>query len=320
MRIFTYLILLLSLIAAQAALAQENFGEFRDALKGVFIDAKPRPLFKLAAEFRFLDPNGLLWSVPPDKEVDGASIPQAFWSFIGGPFEGAYIKASVIHDYYCDEKIRTEHDTHRNFYYGMRAAGVEDWKAKFMYWAVATFGPKWKLEKRVVQNLTCSKLGDKINCSQVPIIKVVATSQSMIDLDDPDTLAVALSKASTVARTLKTTNGEVLDISAKGQVAASLDGIASNANRYQAIFLARGYIKSPAQLGVLSKWNAAGLDQVKPWGNGKLPIYNESIILKPQSIEMIQSGKDYKLDANSKDLLRDQIDLKSLEVESIHLR
>jgi hypothetical protein len=142
MRVVVCLALLAGLTPSQSSFSQEFFGEFRDALKGEFVDAKPRPKFKLASEFRFADPNGLLWSVPPDKEVDGASIPQLFWSFIGGPFEGAYIKASVIHDHYCDVKIRTEHDTHRNFYYGMRASGVEEWKAKFMYWAVATFGPK----------------------------------------------------------------------------------------------------------------------------------------------------------------------------------
>jgi hypothetical protein len=49
-----------------------------------------------------------MWTVQPHKEVDGASIPQAFWSIIGGPFEGFYIKASVVHDHYCEVKTRTE--------------------------------------------------------------------------------------------------------------------------------------------------------------------------------------------------------------------
>jgi uncharacterized protein DUF1353 len=318
MRVVALLALLASLLASEPVLSQEYFGEFRDVLKGEFVDAKPRPKFKLASEFRFADPNGLLWSVPPTTEVDGASIPQAFWSFIGGPFEGDYIKASVIHDYYCDEKTRTEHDTHRNFYYGMRTAGVEEWKAKFMYWAVATFGPKWTLVKRVVQNLKCATVGGKLTCSQVPEVKEVITLVPGVDLDDPDTLAAALSKASTVARSLKTTDGKVLDVSETQQVAANLEDISSNASMYRMVLTARAFTKNPSQLGVLAQWNAAGLEQVAPWENKKLPTFSDAIILKPSSVEAIESGKSFKLDRSSVDLLRDRINFKALEMKSIH--
>lgn len=317
MRISTFILLLLSLAVGQTATAEEHFGEFRDALKGEFIDAKPRPRFKLAAQFRFIDPNGLLWSVPPQKEVDGASIPQAFWSFIGGPFEGAYIKASVIHDYYCDEKIRTAHDTHRSFYYGMRASGVEEWKAKFMYWAVETFGPNWKLDKRVRLNLRCRSSDVAINCRQEPEVKVEPVSLRGVDLGDPEILAAAFSKASAVARSLKTTNGMVLDVSSSGQVAASLDDIASSADGYRAIFMKDDYMSTPAQLGVLSKWDMSGIDQVRPWDNNRIPEYNEAITLEPSSIEQVQSGEHFKLDANSKVLLKDQLNMKTLNMDAI---
>lgn len=320
MRILAFLLVLVGLSASPAMAAPEFFGEFRDPLEGRFVDAQPRPMFKLAAQFRFVDPNGLLWIVPPGKEVDGASIPQAFWSFIGGPFEGAYIKASVIHDHYCNEKSRTEHDTHRNFYYGMRANGVEEWKAKFMYWAVATFGPKWKLDKRVAQNLKCNPMGDKIFCTGLPEVKLTISSLPTIDLNDPDTLALALSKASTVARSLKTSNGKVLDISASGQVGASLDDIAKNADQYRSVFSTRDYGKSAAKLGVLSQWNVSGLDQVKAWDNSEMPRYNAAVVLTPDTVKKVQSGKYFKLDANSGALLGDQLDLKSLEIKSEHSR
>jgi Protein of unknown function (DUF1353) len=129
------------------AQTDEYFGDFLDKLRGVFnVEAMPRPMFKLESDFRFKDPNGLLWLAPAGEEVDGASIPQPFWSFIGGPFEGAYINASVIHDHYCKTKERTEHDTHRNFYYGMRTSGVPDWKAKLMHWQWLRTGRRgnWK--------------------------------------------------------------------------------------------------------------------------------------------------------------------------------
>src|SRR5690242_3570669 len=53
---------------------------------------------RLIEPFEYIGPDGRRWPVPAGTVVDGASIPQAFWSIIGGPFEGAYRPASVIHD------------------------------------------------------------------------------------------------------------------------------------------------------------------------------------------------------------------------------
>jgi hypothetical protein len=315
-RLCRWSVLLLCIACAQQALAQEYFGKFRDALKGEFIDATPRPKFKLLNDFRYEDPNGLLWSVPSKKEVDGASIPQAFWSFIGGPFEGNYIRASVIHDYYCDIKTRTQHDTHRNFYYGMRAAGVDLWQAKFMYWAVATFGPKWTLTQRVEQDLVCRTVDNQLACSQVPVLKKQLVSLPDVDLSDPDILAAALSKASTVARSLKTSNGAVLDVSAKGPVPANLSDIAKSAEQYRAVFSTKAFIKNPAQLGVLSQWNAAGLEQVQPWENNRVPNYNEAVELRSNAVRQIESGSSFKLTPNTDARLRDRINYRALEMKS----
>lgn len=90
------------LVGCGVAKAQgaEFFGTFSSGPAGQFIDAGQRPLFELSSEFSFDDPNGLKWKVPKGTKVDGASIPQALRSIIGGPFEGAYLKASVIHDYF----------------------------------------------------------------------------------------------------------------------------------------------------------------------------------------------------------------------------
>ena len=294
----------------------EYFGKFQDRLKGEFIDSRPRPKFRLSSRFRFKDPNGLLWRVPAKKEVDGASIPQAFWSFIGGPFDGDYIKASVIHDHYCDEKSRTEHDTHRNFYYGMRASGVAAWKAKLMYWAVATFGPKWVITLRVVQNTKSRNVGGKLKYTQVPEVRETVIELPTVDLGDPEILAAALSKASAVARSLKTTDGKILDISATGPITGELESIAECATHYRSLFADTNFLRTPAELGVLSQWNAAGLDQVNVWENNKLPSYRGATTLKPGSIEMIERGKHFKLNSGSKGLLQDQIKIKSLGVKS----
>src|SRR5947209_4848318 len=49
-------------------------------------------------ELRYTDPYGAVWIAPAGSHVDGASIPRAFWGIIGGPFEGKYRNASVLHD------------------------------------------------------------------------------------------------------------------------------------------------------------------------------------------------------------------------------
>lgn len=315
------LIILLSTTLATSAAAAENeyFGEFLDTLRGVFLtDAKPRPKFKLESEFRFKDPNGLLWVTPALNEVDGASIPQAFWSVIGGPFEGEYINASVIHDYYCKVKTRTAHDTHRAFYYGMRASKVADWKAKFMYWAVATFGPDWTLEKRVVFKSHCSKERAKTVCSQVPEFDNGLALRATADLEDPEVLAAALSKAESVARSLKTSNGQFLDVSSSGQIVASLDNIARSSNTYRTVFIAKSFITDPSKLGVLSQWQNVKFDAIKPWKNNKMPNINEAVFLNTGNVQAIEMGKEFKVDVKGQHLLRERLKIESLGSTSVH--
>jgi len=42
---------------------------------------------KILKDFSYIGPTQAEWHVPQAAIVDGASIPQAFWSIIGGPFE-----------------------------------------------------------------------------------------------------------------------------------------------------------------------------------------------------------------------------------------
>lgn len=102
---------------------------------------------KLVQAFAFTDAEGNEWVVPADVVVDGASIPRVFWSVIGGPFEGNYRDASVIHDYYCVVRTRPSAQVHRVFHHAMLAAGVKEQKAWLMYQAVSNFGPKWSIAK-----------------------------------------------------------------------------------------------------------------------------------------------------------------------------
>jgi hypothetical protein len=104
----------------------------------------------LLEPFRYIDPAQHEWLAPAGSIVDGASIPQFAWSIIGGPFEGKYRDASVIHDVACQQKIRPWADVHLAFYYAMLANRVESWKAKTMYAAVYHFGPRWKSSNETI--------------------------------------------------------------------------------------------------------------------------------------------------------------------------
>jgi hypothetical protein len=98
---------------------------------------------RLLDNFGYIDPKAKLWIAPTDSIVDGASIPQAFWSIIGGPFEGKYRNASVVHDVACERKIESWQSVHRMFYDACRCGGVDPLTAKVMYAAVFHFGPRW---------------------------------------------------------------------------------------------------------------------------------------------------------------------------------
>lgn len=114
---------------------------------------------RVLEDFGFLEADGLHWQVPPNTVVDGATIPRPLWSLIGGPFEGKYRDASVVHDYYCDVRSADWRAVHRVFYRAMLVSGVTEIKAKVMYAAVYFAGPRWG--ETVVENV-------RLGAPQVP--------------------------------------------------------------------------------------------------------------------------------------------------------
>jgi hypothetical protein len=99
---------------------------------------------RLLAPFTYIDPKGVEWTAPSGWVIDGASIPVFAWSIIGGPYNGKYRNASVIHDVACDQQTQPWEQVHETFYWAMLASGVENWRAKVMYAAVYHFGPRWE--------------------------------------------------------------------------------------------------------------------------------------------------------------------------------
>ncbi len=98
----------------------------------------------LLNELRYVDPDGVVWIAPAGSAVDGASIPRSLWSFMGGPFDGKYRNASVLHDVAYDQHIRPWEQCDRMFYNAMRCSGVSAIEAKTMYFALYRFGRHWK--------------------------------------------------------------------------------------------------------------------------------------------------------------------------------
>jgi hypothetical protein len=103
-------------------------------------DGRNATLDKALAYYRSDDSH---WPVPVGAALDGASIPRFFWTLIGGPFEGKYRDASIVHDHYCVTKDRPWPDTHRMFHDAMRCSGVGKARAGVMFYAVYRFGPRW---------------------------------------------------------------------------------------------------------------------------------------------------------------------------------
>jgi hypothetical protein len=102
----------------------------------------------LLNELRYTDPKGIVWIAPAGSSVDGASIPRALWSFFGGPFEGKFRNASVLHDVAYDQKSRPWQQVDRMFYDAMRCSGVGAVEAKTFYYALYRHGRHWKQKKK----------------------------------------------------------------------------------------------------------------------------------------------------------------------------
>jgi hypothetical protein len=98
----------------------------------------------LLSELRYTDPKGVVWIAPAGSVVDGASIPRVLWSLMGGPFDGKYRNASVLHDVAYDQHTHSWQQCDRMFYNAMRCSGVSPLEAKTMYYALYRHGRHWK--------------------------------------------------------------------------------------------------------------------------------------------------------------------------------
>jgi hypothetical protein len=157
---------------------------------------------KLDKDFGFEDADGLVWTAKKNAVVNGASIPQIFWSTFGSPFIGDYRRASVLHDYYCDVRTRPSAATHLMFYEACLAGGVGMVRAKTMYMMVKTFGPSWTVvaESIVVNGRTVIEEGGTLTFSRTMPRAEFSELVQWIETDNPpiEELDAEIAKRSTI--------------------------------------------------------------------------------------------------------------------------
>lgn len=120
-------------------------GSFKGQIKVLFVDpTKPDDRnVQMLEPFGYKDSKGVDWDVPAGFISDGASIPWGLWTFIGGPYDGPYRDAAILHDYYCDKKLRTWEQTHAMFLEAAIRRGVPESTAQTMYAGILYGGPRW---------------------------------------------------------------------------------------------------------------------------------------------------------------------------------
>ena len=120
-------------------------GSFKGQVKVLFVEPKKPDdrNVQLLEPFGYRDSKGADWDVPAGYVSDGASIPWSLWTFIGGPYDGPYRDAAIIHDYFCENKLRTWEETHAMFLEAALRRGVTESVAQTMYAGILYGGPRW---------------------------------------------------------------------------------------------------------------------------------------------------------------------------------
>ncbi len=181
-RFFSLCIVVLSFGVIAANVWAQNRGQYVGRIIAEWKDDGRRMELKAALEY--IAPDGRRWRVPAGAVVDGATIPQFMWSIIGGPFEGKYRNASVIHDHFCDIKTRRFEDVHRVFYDAMLTSDVSQSRAWLMYKAVERFGPQWDPPKVDPKCLRADGRIDFDRCTEASAMQAGPTRTPRADRSD----------------------------------------------------------------------------------------------------------------------------------------
>lgn len=143
MCVFAIVFVSLLVLSGPQTVSAQSFGRFLGRPQTEWNEDGRK--MRLLQDFTYEDPQGVRWTAPASSEINGASIPHWLWSLIGGPYEGRYRDASIVHDVECTAPYK--HDwksVHRMFYHAVRAGKADEFTSRLMFAAVYHFGPRWK--------------------------------------------------------------------------------------------------------------------------------------------------------------------------------
>ena len=164
----------------------------------------------------------------------------------------------------------------------MRANGVGSVRAKMMYWAVAVFGPRWRLtaSSSAEREIVCHQIF-RAECCPTGALTPEAVAE--FSLDDENMSDLARAKILAVARTLKTSGGQILDITPFGNVNTSVESIAAHADRVRDL-LSRETPMVTAVPNALPEWGLMyfspeselpSFDDIPNWDEDEIPVFSE---------------------------------------------
>ncbi len=113
-----------------------------------YYNQKGKKCIVVRKTFKYKSKDGQKWIVPKGFQSDAASIPKWAQKFIGEPLQGDTLRAVLVHDVYCENKKRSQEDTHKVFGEIMKHDGVNLVTRNLMYQAVKKWNefknPDWE--------------------------------------------------------------------------------------------------------------------------------------------------------------------------------
>jgi hypothetical protein len=106
----------------------------------VIVPVPEKNLYRLDEDYCFsFRKKKEIW-IPKGFEFDGASIPQIFWSIIGGAFHPDFLEPALRHDWAYITRCIGFLDANWLFLSDLQGIGVPWWKRNLMWSAVASAG------------------------------------------------------------------------------------------------------------------------------------------------------------------------------------
>ncbi|MEO1238642.1 MAG: hypothetical protein AAFW64_03080, partial [Pseudomonadota bacterium] len=102
-------------------------------------------------------------------------------------------------------------------------------------------------------------------------------------------------KVTAVARTLQTTDGEILDVFEGGEIAADLESIEARAGELRSALANYPGTVNPEVVGIMAAWSSKPLEDVGTWADGQLPTFADA----PEEFPLFARGDSFSLPEGS---------------------